>query len=552
MRRETIWIEILGLEMERVKQTSNQIFFIVYKKSEENCRALMENLKQLVIPNGYQVGALIVSSENGRAAAYNKGIAQCDAKYKIYLDEKMRIHDLNILEKLIRTFQKHPDIGALGLAGTKVFPLNPAAYMSAKKRTGRMRIGAEVKEYIWEDLTGEYQETETLDEYFIAMQYDLPWREDLFSGESFCGIAQCMELHRKGYKTAVINQQSFSGHYIAEQVPFEETARQSFLKEYAKEIYPLVTVMIPTFNRPDYLKVALESVIHQTYHNLDIVVTDNSTNELTRQMMQEYIENDSRIQYFYHPDYTSAAENWHFARTYDNPKAEYIQWLMDDDAFAPTKIEKMLNYYRELDGVALVTSYRKLIDAEGKLMPDQPWQSPICERTTLFDGRKIGRKLLCEMSNFIGEPTTVLIRKSLLHKNDLGWTGREGKYLITDFPTWLNLLSQGNMVYITEPLSYFRRHGDQGQDSLPVLLGGTICWALEIQTAWQRKVFLETEWDVHNAILRWMQEAVRILQIAQHKGPQETDVVVLQEIVIRMAQALQNGFVLDFELDTRI
>ena len=109
------------------------------------------------------------------------------------------------------------------------------------------------------------------------------------------------------------------------------------MDEYSKDIFPLVTVIIPTFNRPKYFEMALCSVLAQTYKNIEVVVRDNSTNDDTEKLIQEYLKADSRIKYFRHKNF-NADDNWNWARHYNNPKAEYVNWLMDDDLFYPEKI----------------------------------------------------------------------------------------------------------------------------------------------------------------------------------------------------------------------
>ena len=57
--------------------------------------------------------------------------------------------------------------------------------------------------------------------------------------------------------------------------------------------------------------------------------------------------------------------------------------------------------------------------------------------------------LLLSLTNYLGEPTTALLRKKyMLQGGRLGWTGREGKYRIVDFSTWLRLMAQGDIIYI--------------------------------------------------------------------------------------------------------
>ena len=61
---------------------------------------------------------------------------------------------------------------------------------------------------------------------------------------------------------------------------------------------PLVTVGLPTFNRKNLLERALNSVLNQTYKNIDILVSDNHSDDGTEEIMLEYAKKDSRIRYF--------------------------------------------------------------------------------------------------------------------------------------------------------------------------------------------------------------------------------------------------------------
>ena len=125
---------------------------------------------------------------------------------------------------------------------------------------------------------------------------------------------------------------------------------------------PLVSIVIPTYQRPEYFAMALESVLAQTYKKLDIFITDNSHNEDTKNIVQKYL-GDERIHYEHHPDF-DAVGNWQRALAHNNPQAEYVNFLMDDDVFMPHKIKTMLDLYNSNTGISLVTSYRELIDSE--------------------------------------------------------------------------------------------------------------------------------------------------------------------------------------------
>ena len=261
---------------------------------------------------------------------------------------------------------------------------------------------------------------------------------------------------------------------------------------------PLVTICIPTYQRPEYFREALESVLHQTYRNLDIFITDDSPDDETERLIAGYAS-DSRISYYHHPEY-GMRENWSELFAYDNPKAEYVGWLMDDDMFLSEKIATMVEAYRNHPNVSLVTSYRHLIDKDGKQLPDYEVTKPMSQEDVIFSGAYIGKTMLMSLGNQIGEPSTTLMCKKYIRDQQYRWTEIDFAYDIVDVPIWLNMLSQGDLYYCAEPLSCFRIHGDNSQDKISTMVGGTICWATMVGKAWREKCFLETEEEYQMAL----------------------------------------------------
>lgn len=222
---------------------------------------------------------------------------------------------------------------------------------------------------------------------------------------------------------------------------------------------PLVSVLIPTHNRPDYAEEAVQSVLAQTWSNLEIVISDNSDDELTRMRMAPYLERHACIRYFRVPGY-SATENGR--NCFDHARGEYINFLMDDDLFDREKLSRMMSAMLHLTNVALVTSFRQLIDAEGRFMDPIAGTERLFPIDTLVAGKYLGDLLLTDGRNLIGEPTTVLFRKSAIGTRFGEFLGRD-YVVLSDVATWLSALSNGDCVYLPEALSYFRIHGGQDQ-----------------------------------------------------------------------------------------
>ena len=235
---------------------------------------------------------------------------------------------------------------------------------------------------------------------------------------------------------------------------------------------PLVSIVIPTHDRPDYLTLALNSALAQTYENLQIVISDNSGNDLAREAIAEHLARDPRI-VFTTQTGGGFMENWFNALSHAT--GDYVNFLMDDDLFAPTKVARMVDYFVKYPTVRLVTSFRELIDADGKTLAPLPGTQRLFETDTVLAGTSMSEFILKAGMNLIGEPTTAMYRRQ-----DVGaGLGRfcDRQYtVLTDLATWLEVMHGQHCVYIAEPLSYFRIHGGQDQRRVGTALGANLEW----------------------------------------------------------------------------
>jgi glycosyltransferase involved in cell wall biosynthesis len=236
---------------------------------------------------------------------------------------------------------------------------------------------------------------------------------------------------------------------------------------------PLVSVVIPTHERPHYLSLALQSVLDQTYPNLDIVVSDNSQDDTSREAVAALIANDSRVRYFRVPERAYAPANfWH---ALDQARGKYLNFLMDDDLFHPRKIERMVGVLEANDDIAFVTSSRQLIDGDGQLLPAIPGTYPLFEADAAVSGEQLGDRMLLQGSNLIGEPTTVLLRREQLGAGMGYFLGRQ-YFPLGDVATWLSLMHGRRVAVLHDKLSYFRLHAGQDQRRPLLQLDSSIEW----------------------------------------------------------------------------
>jgi glycosyltransferase involved in cell wall biosynthesis len=135
---------------------------------------------------------------------------------------------------------------------------------------------------------------------------------------------------------------------------------------------PLVSIGIPTYNRPLGLRRILKDITDQTYTNLEIIISDNHSPESeTEQIAHEFMQRDSRIRYVRQANNIGIFNNYQFLL--QQAQGEYFTWVSDDDFRDPEYITACIEAFDRLKTPVLVNSYSVRMDRQSgqKLAIDQ-------------------------------------------------------------------------------------------------------------------------------------------------------------------------------------
>jgi len=120
-------------------------------------------------------------------------------------------------------------------------------------------------------------------------------------------------------------------------------------------IEPLVSVGIPTYDRPAGLRRTLECITGQTYRNLEIIISDNcSPGPETEIVVREFMARDPRIRYYRQETNKGPTHNFEFVL--EKATGEYFMFAADDDEWKDTYIEKCLHEFSKNDSLVLCYS----------------------------------------------------------------------------------------------------------------------------------------------------------------------------------------------------
>jgi len=97
---------------------------------------------------------------------------------------------------------------------------------------------------------------------------------------------------------------------------------------------PIVSIILPTYNRADLLPAAIESVLNQTYSNWELIIWNDGSTDATKSILKKY--SDLRIRCL---EDVNHGKSWALNRGIEVSSADYIAFLDDDDQWTPQKLQ---------------------------------------------------------------------------------------------------------------------------------------------------------------------------------------------------------------------
>ncbi|MEW6125985.1 MAG: glycosyltransferase [Acidobacteriota bacterium] len=212
--------------------------------------------------------------------------------------------------------------------------------------------------------------------------------------------------------------------------------------------HPLVSVIIPTYNNARFLSECLDSILHQTYGNFEILLVDDGSTDDTEAVIQPYLES---LRYFRKANGgPSSARNLALTQA----RGEFIAFQDADDIWVKDKLELQVDYLRQNAHVGVVFTDSARFDTEGGFRPS------FRETYGYVPNENIFEELL--VNHFIAMPSVMVRRRCLDEVGlfDESLTGAE------DYNLYLRLAKKYQFGFLDKVLVHVRLHGASLSDNL--------------------------------------------------------------------------------------
>lgn len=222
---------------------------------------------------------------------------------------------------------------------------------------------------------------------------------------------------------------------------------------------PLVSILIPVYNRRGCIAETLDSALGQTYRNTEIIVVDNCSSDGTWEILNDYAARDGRIRIFRNSENIGPVRNW--KKCIDQATGEYAKILWSDDLIEPTFIEKTLPFLTENADVGFVFTGTEAFFEGGERAPLY-----FIGATGIYPSIEYIEQILLG-TGFPVSPGCALFRKNDLEKNlivdvanrigsdfSMHAIGNDALIFLITASTY------PRFAFVNEVLSFFRAHND--------------------------------------------------------------------------------------------
>jgi glycosyltransferase involved in cell wall biosynthesis len=209
---------------------------------------------------------------------------------------------------------------------------------------------------------------------------------------------------------------------------------------------PKVSILIPSFNHAQFLPAAIESVLNQTYPNVELIIVDDGSSDNSLEIATSYAtKHPAAVQVFTHANHANLGISATVNEGFNRSTGEYFSGLPSDDMLMPDKVEKQVRYLQKHPDVDWVYAKVQCVDDEGNSLPET------FGHDVTKDARPVERLIV---ANAVPGMSVLAPRECFARVGE-----HTPNLLYSDWEFWVRMASQFKPAFINESVVRFRFHG---------------------------------------------------------------------------------------------
>lgn len=227
---------------------------------------------------------------------------------------------------------------------------------------------------------------------------------------------------------------------------------------------PKVSIGIPVYNGEKYLELALDSLIKQSFLDLEIIISDNASTDRTEEICRSYQAQDSRI--VYHRNNTNIGAAGNYKKVFQLAQGEYFKWMAHDDRCSLNYIEECVRVLDQEPEVVSTFPRFELIDDCDRTYPqtaEHTYVTPELNITTNIPRNFMSPSHSERYADVLFKTTECYEFFGLARREIIERTSQHDAYYGSDKVLLCELAMMGQLKEVLNATGYFRIHGEQSQ-----------------------------------------------------------------------------------------
>ena len=223
---------------------------------------------------------------------------------------------------------------------------------------------------------------------------------------------------------------------------------------------PMIDIVISTYNRANYLGLAITSVLGQNNVNYNLYILDNCSTDNTKEVVESFV--GQKLTYIKNDRNLGMVGNWNKALLTGN--SEYVHIFHDDDLLEPDFIDNVYAVITDNSDCVFIHSAVNIIDEQGVILKTkiEPYDVVTDGQKFFIDYLRKGQSIFC--------PSVVINRSRLPHGIEFS-----DKFPFTaDFNFWVRISRYGSVGYVSSPSLNYRMHEQSTSSSIVSNIGKKI------------------------------------------------------------------------------
>jgi glycosyltransferase involved in cell wall biosynthesis len=212
---------------------------------------------------------------------------------------------------------------------------------------------------------------------------------------------------------------------------------------------PLVSVIIPNYNHEKYLKKRIDSILHQSYQNFEIIILDDCSSDGSKKIIEEYRWND-RVTHIVFNEVNSGSTFKQWQMGFDLADGEWIWIAESDDSCEPTLLAELISAVASEEEINLSFCQSIAINSENQIL----YTTISKKLAEIVDGKDFVKKFMLS-ANAIQNASMAIFRKKCISNIPLDYINMR---FCGDWLFWVNVCIQGKVFISGKYLNYYLRH----------------------------------------------------------------------------------------------